>query len=144
MRSTPDDDKSDHPLRRVPLFDGLTPRQLAQITKLMTTITVPAGRSLAQPDERGREFMLLKEGEAVIARFGRVIAIRGPGDYIGEIALLETQGRTSTIIAKTDVTAEVLSRASFASLLARAPGVASRLRANLEHRLAGLESDSGP
>ena len=130
---------TDERLARVPLFDGVSKKHLAQISNLMTPVALAAGDVLARQGEIGREFVILLEGEVDIARDGKVIAVRGPGDYIGEIALLDNQRRTATVTAKTDVAAEVLNRAEFASLLEAAPELSSRLMATLAQ--TGLTSN---
>jgi CRP/FNR family transcriptional regulator, cyclic AMP receptor protein len=133
---------TDDRLARVPLFEGLSKRQLAQVSSLMTSVELSAGRVLARQGEIGREFVILLDGEVEVARDGRVIAVRGPGEYIGEIALLDDRPRSATVSAKTDVTAEVLNRAEFVSLLADAPELSSRIMATMARRLAELDSES--
>ena len=135
---------TDERLARVPLFDGLSKKQLSQISSLMTRVDLVTGDVLARQGEIGREFVILLEGEAEVARDGKVIAVRGPGDYIGEIALLDNRPRTATVTAKTDVAAEVLNRAEFSSLLADAPDLSSKLMATLARRLAEFESEPSP
>src|SRR5262245_1387829 len=133
---------TDKELAGVPLFAGLSKRQLAQISGLMTPVELSAGKVLARQGEIGREFVILLDGEVEVARDGRVIAVRGPGDYIGEIALLDDRPRTATVIAQTDLSAEVLNRAEFFSLLADAPELSSRIMATMGRRLAELDSES--
>jgi CRP-like cAMP-binding protein len=133
---------TDDRLARIPLFEGLSKRQLAQISSLMTSVELSAGRVLARQGEIGREFVILLDGEVEIASDGKVIAVRGPGDYLGEIALLDDRARTATVTAKTDATAEVLSRAEFVTLLADAPELSSRIPATIARRLAELDRES--
>ena len=85
--------------------------------------------------------MILLEGQVDVSHDGKVIAVRGPGDYIGEIALLDNQPRTATVTAKTDVAAEVLNRAEFATLLADAPELSNKIMVTLAQRLAELENE---
>ena len=134
---------SDEQLGRVPLFEGLSKKQLSQVTSLMTRVNIPAGDVLARQGEIGREFVILLEGQVEVACDGDVIAVRGPGEYIGEIALIDERPRTATVTATTDVAAEVLNRAEFVTLLADAPELSSQLTATMSRRLAELESESG-
>ena len=60
---------------------------MAQISGLMTSVELSAGKVLARQGEIGREFVILHDGEVEVARDGKIIAVRGPGDYLGEIAL---------------------------------------------------------
>lgn len=133
---------TDDRLARVPLFEGLSKRQLAQISGLMTSVELSAGKVLARQGEIGREFVILHDGEVEVARDGKIIAVRGPGEYLGEIALLDARPRTATVTAKTDLTADVLSRAEFVTLLADAPELSSRIMATIARRLAELDSES--
>jgi CRP/FNR family transcriptional regulator, cyclic AMP receptor protein len=135
---------SDDRLGSVPLFEGLSKRQLSQVSSLMTTVNIASGDVLARQGEIGREFVILLEGEVEVARDGDVIAVRGPGEYIGEIALIDERPRTATVTATTNVTAEVLNRAEFVTLLADAPELSSRVTATMARRLAELESESSP
>jgi CRP/FNR family cyclic AMP-dependent transcriptional regulator len=133
---------TDERLARVPLFEGLSKKQLSQISSLMTPLDLAAGKVLARQGDVGREFVILLDGEVEVARDGEVIAVRGPGDYIGEIALLDNRRRTATVTATTNVTVEVLNRAEFASLLANTPELSSQILATVARRLAELDSQS--
>jgi CRP/FNR family transcriptional regulator, cyclic AMP receptor protein len=132
----------DQQLAAVPLFEGLSKKQLSQISSLMTPLNIAAGRVLAHQGEIGREFMILLQGEIEVARDGKVLAVRGTGDYVGEIALLDERARTATLTARTDIVVEVLNRAEFSSLLAEAPELSSQIGATMARRLAELDSES--
>ena len=132
----------DEQLAAVPLFEGLSKKQLSQISSLMTPLDIAAGRVLAHQGDIGREFMILLEGEIEVARDGKVIAVRGAGDYVGEIALLDERPRTAALTAKTDIVVEVLNRAEFSSLLADAPELSSQIRATMARRLAELDTEA--
>jgi CRP/FNR family cyclic AMP-dependent transcriptional regulator len=132
----------DEQLAAVPLFEGLSKKQLSQISSLMTPLNIAAGRVLAHQGEIGREFMILLEGEIEVACDGKVIAVRGAGDYVGEIALLDERPRTATLTARTDIVVEVLNRAEFSSLLAEAPELSRQIRATMARRLAELDSEA--
>jgi signal-transduction protein with cAMP-binding, CBS, and nucleotidyltransferase domain len=131
---------TDERLARVPLFEGLSRKQLSQISSLMTEVEIEAGKVLARQGEIGREFLILLEGEVEVARDGKVIATRSAGDYVGEIALLDERPRTATVTAKTDVVAEVLNRAEFSTLLADSPDLSNQVMATVAGRLAELDS----
>ena len=133
---------TDERLGRVPLFEGLSKKQLSRISSLMTLLNLEAGTVLARQGEIGRELVILLEGEVEVVRDGEVVALRGPGEYIGEIALVDNRPRTATVTAKTDVVAEVLNRSEFAGLLANAPELSSQIMATMARRLAELDSQS--
>jgi CRP/FNR family transcriptional regulator, cyclic AMP receptor protein len=76
------------------------------------------------------------EGCVDVVRSGNVVATRGPGSPLGEIALLETRPRTATLIAQIPVLARVSSQQEFAGLLAEVPEISQRLHAIMLERLA--------
>lgn len=132
----------DERLAEVPLFAGLSKQQLRRISSLMTRIDRPAGQVLTTEGEQGSEFFIVLEGEVEVRQADRVIATRQPGDYVGEIALLDKRPRTATVVATTPVSVEVLSRREFLSLLAEAPELLEQIMATMARRLADLETET--
>jgi CRP-like cAMP-binding protein len=84
-------------LKRVPLFERCSKRELAQIATLADELDLPSARNLTREGQGGWEFIILVEGEADVVRKGRVINRLGPGDFVGEIALITAQPRTATV-----------------------------------------------
>ncbi len=132
----------DERLAEVPLFEGLSKQQLRRISSLMTRIDRPAGQILTREGEHGSEFFIVLEGELEVRQADRVIATRQPGDYVGEIALLDRRPRTATVVASTPVSVEVLSRREFVSLLAEVPELSVQIMATMAARLADLEAEA--
>lgn len=130
----------DEQLARVPLFRGLSKEQLRRISGLMTRIDRPAGQVLTGQGHSG-EFFILIEGEVEVRQADRVFATRGPGDYVGEIALLAERPRTATVVAATPVSVEVLSRRELVTLLTQVPELLEQMLATMAERLAELEGD---
>ena len=106
----------------------------------MTRIDRPAGQVLTREGQSGPEFFIVLEGEVEVRQGDRVIATRRPGDYLGEIALLDKRPRTATVVATTPVSVEVLSRREFMSLLAEAPELSEQIMATMAQRLADIEA----
>ena len=135
----------DEKLAAVPLFEGLSKKQLRRISSLMTRIDRPAGQVLTTEGQRGYEFFIVLEGEVEVRQGDRVIATRRPGDYLGEIALLDRRPRTATVVATTPVSVEVLSGSEFVSLLAEVPELSEQVMATMAQRLVDLETPgAGP
>jgi CRP/FNR family transcriptional regulator, cyclic AMP receptor protein len=128
----------DEHLGEMPLFAGLSTKNLRVVPQLSTSIDLPAGTALAQEGTTGREFFMLVDGEVEVIRTDRLVATRGPGSHLGEIALLEGRPRTATLVAKTQLLIAVASRSEFTSLLQLVPEISERLHASMHQRLAEL------
>jgi CRP-like cAMP-binding protein len=128
-------------LAQVPLFQHLSKKHLQQVSNLATRIDFPAGKVLAREGDAGHEFIVILEGEVDIKRGDEVVATRGPGSYVGEIALLEHRPRTATVQAKTAVSADVIGQREFGTLLDDEPKIADAIKAKSAERLAEISSD---
>jgi CRP-like cAMP-binding protein len=125
----------DH-LSRVPLFSSCSTGELQKITRLVTTLpTFPPGKVLAREGMPGREFVVIVEGKADVTVSGKWIATLGPGDFLGEIALLDGGPRTATVTCVTDVVAQVIAQREFHQMLEIAPTLARKVLAGLASRL---------
>ena len=122
----------------VQLFEGLPTKQLRLVSQLSTPLELPAGTALAEEGTTGREFFMVFAGEVEVSRGHRLVATRGAGSHLGEIALLERCPRTATLVAKTPVSVAVASRGEFATLLHLVPAIGERLDASTTQRLAEL------
>jgi CRP-like cAMP-binding protein len=125
----------DTELLQVPLFEGLSNRELAAVAQLSTPIEVPAGTVLAEEGASGAEFFIVLEGRVDVVQGAEVVATRGAGAYLGEVALLEQRPRTASLVATTPVRTRVASRREFSGLLTAVPVVSERLTATLADRL---------
>jgi CRP/FNR family transcriptional regulator, cyclic AMP receptor protein len=76
-------------IRRAPLFADCSQKELEQIAQIADEIDLDEGKELTRLGQSGREFFVLLEGEADVSQDGRVINKLGPGDFFGEIALVE-------------------------------------------------------
>jgi CRP-like cAMP-binding protein len=132
----------DEQFAAVPIFEGFSKRQLRRISSLMTRLDQPAGKVLTREGQPGYEFFIVLEGEVEVRQGDRLVATRGPREYVGEIALLDKRPRTATVVATTPVSAEVLSRREFVSLLAEAPELSEQIMATMAQRLADLETQA--
>jgi CRP/FNR family transcriptional regulator, cyclic AMP receptor protein len=128
MAGTP---TTDDLLAQVPLFSGLSKKELGHIANLATRLDLPAGKEMTKQGEPGNEFVVVLEGEVDIIIDGEVVVTRGSGSYFGEIALLSDRPRTATVVAKTPVAVEVIGRREFKSMIATQPSIAQQLLANM-------------
>jgi len=135
---------TDELLAKVPLFKDLDKKHLEHVASLATRLDLPAGRELTREGALGHEFLVVLEGEVEVRHGDKVIATRGPGEFFGEIALLENRPRTATVVSKTPVAVEVIGQREFATLLEDEPEVAEKLKSAMAKRLEELkESDEG-
>jgi CRP-like cAMP-binding protein len=118
----------------VPLFAGLSKRELGQIASLADEIDLPAGKVLIREGERGREFFVLLEGEAEVTRKGRKLATRRAGEFFGEIALVSKLPRVATVKTREPSRALVIRDVEFRALLGRAPAIAVKVLEALADR----------
>jgi len=117
----------DDKLQSIPMFSGLSKRELRSVSRLMTQIEVAEGRELMTEGEPGREFMIIVEGEATVRKKGRKVATLGAGDFVGELSVLSGQPRNATVEAASPMTVEALNRREFMSLLDESPKLAKKI-----------------
>lgn len=116
----------DERLAEVPLFEGLSKKQLRRVSSLAMQIERPAGTVLTTEGDVGHEFMIVLEGEIEVRHDDRVVATRAPGSYFGEIALVDHRPRTATVVATSPVVLKVIGQREFTGLLPRPPSWRSR------------------
>jgi CRP/FNR family transcriptional regulator, cyclic AMP receptor protein len=90
-------------LKKVPLFAGLDDKELEDIANSMRERRFKAGDTVTQEGAGGVGFFVVEEGEAAVTVGGETKASVGPGDYFGEIALINESPRTATLTATTDM-----------------------------------------
>lgn len=122
-------------LQQVPLFSGLTVKQLEGITPFVDEVDVEAGQVLIDEEGFGQELLIVVDGTAEVTRDGKHIANLGAGEAIGEIALLDGKPRTATVTATEPMTLLTISKRAFDTVLDRVPGLPHALLRTLATRL---------
>ena len=122
-------------LSKVPLFSGCTKAELEEIAALADEVRLPAGRKLIREGRRGREFFVLVEGSVEVTRDGETLRTLGDGDFFGEIALVSSVPRTSSVTATTPVRVLVITDRAFQDLLQDAPSMSFKVLQALAERL---------
>lgn len=126
-------------LGRVPLFAACTKRELQAVARRSTDVRFGAGHRLVEEGERGYEFFVLVEGTVRVTRRGRKVADLGPGDFFGELALLDHGERTATVTSATPVEAVVLTSQEFDAVLRDVPTLSRRILQGLAGRLRAVD-----
>jgi len=114
-------------LGQVPIFSGLSKRDLRSVSKLMTSTTKKKGSLLTKQGQVGRDFIVILEGEASVHIDDRKVATLSQGDFLGELAVLSGEPRIATVQAETDMQIEVLTSKELMSLLDQQPSVAKKM-----------------
>jgi CRP-like cAMP-binding protein len=128
------DEYLDH-LAEVPLFSACTRKDLQLIARASDEVSVKDGRVLVEQGKPGHEFFLILEGTAVVRRNNRKVADLGPGQYFGELSLLDRGPRTATVVATSDARVLVLGQREFLGVLDEVPGLAYKILRLMAHRL---------
>ena len=118
-----------------PLFDGLSTKERKQVARWADEIDVPAGYHLAEQGRFAHEFFVILDGTVEVTVDARVVSELGPGDFFGEIALVEAERRTATVTATTQLRAVVMHQREFTGMTAELPAVAERIHAAIRDRL---------
>jgi CRP-like cAMP-binding protein len=111
----------------VPLFEGLSRKDREELARWADLVDLPAGYHLADQGAFAHEFFALLEGTVEVTRNGEHLVELGPGDFFGEIALVEQDRRTATVLAITPVTAIVMHARDFDAMRGEFPTIALRI-----------------
>jgi CRP/FNR family cyclic AMP-dependent transcriptional regulator len=121
-------------LKSLPLFANVPDEELAQIAGFAQQVNVDAGRELVREGDFSYEFMAIEEGEAEVTRDGKHVNDLGPGDFFGEMGLLEKTLRNATVTAKTPMKLVTLTGWDMKRMERHIPEAIERVRATLEER----------
>ena len=122
-------------LKRVPLFERCSKRELEEISRLADEVTLAAGRELTKEGTSGKEFVVIVDGSADVRRKGRKVNSLRSGDFLGEIALVTGMPRTATVTTTTQVRVLVITAPAFRGLLRRMPSLQLKVLDALAARL---------
>ncbi len=140
-------------LDSVPLFSGLTKRQLTTVAKVVDHASFQAGDVLVKELEVGQRLIIIREGTAEVNRrgvvtqqgkgaeqgTGRRLATVGPGDVVGELSLIDGKRTSASVVADTPMETLVIYRTRFTKLLDSTPAMCQRLLVGLAARLRAID-----
>lgn len=128
------DQKLEH-LAQVPMFRGLNQNELRTLGRLTDEMSVKEGKVLCEEGTEGHEFFLVLAGEAHVKRGKKTIATLEPGQYFGELSLLDGGVRSATVVAGPDLQVLVIGQREFSSVLRELPNFSRKMLAQLARRL---------
>lgn len=126
-------------LKAVPLFEGLGKKELDAIYRASKEVRFAPGKTIVREGDTGAAFHLILEGTAKVATAGRARATLGPGDYFGEMSLIDHGPRSATVTASSPVTTLSLVSWSFMPLLDEMPSLAKKMLVVMSQRLRAAE-----
>ncbi|HET9724035.1 MAG TPA: cyclic nucleotide-binding domain-containing protein [Actinomycetota bacterium] len=129
-------------LAKVPLFEGLSQTHLRSVAALAEEVRYSPGRMIVRTGSPGAAFYVIVEGAAKVVR-GKIATAKGtwelgPGDFFGEMALLDGGPRTASVVAETPLTTIRIERAPFRQMLREEPEIALKLLESMAIRMRGM------
>ena len=122
-------------LQRVPLLQGLDAAHLERVAELARELQAADGDLITAQGESGDDFFIVVSGKVRVERDGTVMARLGPGDFFGEIALIDGRPRSASAVADGDVQLLVLDHRGFDALLDDFPGIGRQVARTLVERI---------
>jgi len=122
-------------LARVPIFEKCTRAEIQSIASVAQEHAFMAEQIIVTQGTPGQAFYLITSGRVVIERDGRPLGMFGPGDFFGEMSLLDSAPRSATIRAVDPTVCLMLSSWDFKSVLERTPAIGIKLLEVLSRRL---------
>lgn len=122
-------------LRSVPLFAGCNDKQLGFIATRVEDLDFPAGRTLCEQGRSGGDFFIIVAGKAEVRRDGKKVRTMGPGEFFGEIALIDNGPRSATVASTTPMRCLVLGPSQFQDVLYQQADIAVKVLYAVTKRL---------
>ena len=126
-------------LGAVPLFEGLTKKQLRKVTDLADVGRFMAGARLVKQGDIGDSFYVVLTGQAKVLVSGRTVNRLLPGEHFGEISLLDGKPRTASVVAETEMTLVIITQRDFLGMLAKDPAITLALLEGMARTVRRLD-----
>ena len=134
-------------LARVPLFAAVPPKELRRLARSFGEQDFEAGREIVvEGQQNGVGFFVIESGEAAVTQGGQEVRRLGPGDWFGEMALIDRGPRSATVTARSDLRCHAMTPFSFRPVVEGHGEIAWRMLEELVARLRAAEAraDLGP
>lgn len=126
-------------LQKTPIFAKTSVSSLKTMLKSAIEKTVPAGDKLVEKGETGAGFYLILDGRAEVVADGEKLAKFGPGDFFGELAVIDGAPRTADVVALTEATCIVVSQWAMRSIISSHSEIALSMLEELARRLRATD-----
>ena len=123
-------------LKSVGLFAGLSRREIRRLSSVTDEVVVPVGAVLIDEGTFAHEFLLIETGTAEVRRGGEHLAQLGPGDFAGEIGVMQSARRNATVTASTELTVIVMTARDLRQIAKDMPSVSAQIDAAIAARSA--------
>ncbi len=130
--------ESEEILRKIPLFDRCSAQQLRFIASRVRSREYPAGATLCKQGQGADEFFVIVDGSAQVRRDASILRTMGPGDFFGEIALIDEGPRTATVVSSSPMRCLVIESQQFRSVLGQNADIAVHILDAVTQRLRAL------
>jgi CRP/FNR family cyclic AMP-dependent transcriptional regulator len=121
-------------LKAVGLFAGLSRREIRRLSSVTDEVVVPAGTRLIDEGTFAHEFLLIEKGSADVHSEGKLLAQLGPGDFVGEIGVMQDARRNATVTASTELLVIVMTARDLRQIANDMPSVAAHIDAAIAAR----------
>jgi len=130
-------------LKDVPLFSSLSKEERKQVARFTDEVDLEEGRQLVTEGDFAYEFFVIEEGSAEVRLHGDTIAELGPGDFFGEMALVDRTTRNASVVIKEPTTAIVMTGSAFRQVAKEMPSVGQQIHKAVAERGRQLAAQAG-
>jgi CRP-like cAMP-binding protein len=127
-------------LREVPLFTGIGDPELKRILEIGKEVTHEAGRPVLEADQSGVGLHVILEGRASIRVGGVEVGKFGPGEYFGEMSVIDGKARSASVVADTDLVTFAIPAWNFERLMQQHPSIMRAMLVELSSRIRQIEA----
>jgi CRP-like cAMP-binding protein len=128
-------------LAAAPLLDGVDDEGLMRIADRVVEVTFTSGHVIARQGEVGTGFFIIASGGARVVRDGKTVATLGPGDFFGELSVLDGMPRNAQVIADGETVCLALATWDFEAVVGEQPAVALAILRGLAGRLRSVTDE---
>lgn len=128
-------------LRRVPFFAGMSDRALRRVAEISKEVTHRDGKAVVEEDQSAVGFHMILSGQAEASHAGTVVSTMGPGDYFGEMSLIDGKPRSASVVARGELHTLAIPAWNFNRLLDENPDMMRALLVSLSERIRHMRDD---